>query len=271
MTSVLYDPVNENECLQRFQPCLQQTHCIFSKTSRSWGSANWQAQLSLEENALRSLPQFIKFSLLNDAKNLTDPPDNFIFEIRGEQYHKTLALFGDTVRRLLQVLSDCDPTGRCCMEWENVGKVFDGWRMEFNGLKIFLVTFAPCYDSLSARYQFECPIDSCFILLQGSGTFGRHDLGKFTNSPKPKSNRDKIRQLYTKNGRRFNIAVLSLVVKPLNEFDSKEKFIEWWVPLQKDSDPSKARVDIGAFRFVIFILGVTIVLYAINSWLQRVK
>jgi len=278
--SVLYNPV-ENECLANFRSVIMQTHCIFAKTSLSWGSRNWKDNLTLEENVLSSLPMFIKFTVDNQKSSSLGftPPDNFIFEIRGSHYASSLAMFGNTIRRVLQVLSDSDPLGIYCLQHPNVGDVFNGWQMEFNGIKLFIVTFCSLYPKTSPRYQFNAPSDSCFILFQGSATFGRVSIGNFTPNyaKKPTTNRDKIRYLYEKYGRPFNIKLLPLLLKPIDEFNDDEKSIQWWIPLpseQKMERTFSSREILQSFfssstKFSKYFLGLGVVMIYIMIYIIR--
>lgn len=49
---VLYDAEN-CEALHHFEPVKANTHCVFAKTSKLWGSRDYDPYLSLEHNVLR--------------------------------------------------------------------------------------------------------------------------------------------------------------------------------------------------------------------------
>ena len=72
-------------CLKRFKTIQDNTQCIFAKRARLWGSPEWNASQSVEENVRKILPTFIKFTLSSEELQL----DGFVFELPAK--------FGDSV------------------------------------------------------------------------------------------------------------------------------------------------------------------------------
>jgi hypothetical protein len=71
ISKLTYDPSN-TEALQRFRPIINNTHCIFAKSSKLWTNDGWQPDKSLEENVLRSvLPLSIFLKYLRKSTDLT--------------------------------------------------------------------------------------------------------------------------------------------------------------------------------------------------------
>eukprot|EP01080_Neovahlkampfia_damariscottae_P007203 gene7203-11519_t len=223
-----YDPLN---CfaLQKFKPIKSNTECIFAKSSKVWGSNNYDVNLSLEENILSSIPMLIKFfSIYHDPNDFLD---GFIFEIKGDKYGDTVENFAKTVANVLKIISENDPSQKNCIANPNVSK--KGWHFEFNSIMIFVTTFAPCYPKTNARYAFGVK-DSCFILLQPYESFSYHELSPdtpHTNWDNPKTERDKIRIAFKDSGRQYFIPesvyypTAEHIVKPEIE---KGDFVNWW-------------------------------------------
>ncbi|XP_077998624.1 uncharacterized protein LOC144451610 [Glandiceps talaboti] len=244
-----YDPMC-TKAIVNFQTIKMNTECIFAKNSKLWGSCDYNEQLSLEENVKRSIPMFMKFSAICAMKGL----DGFVFELPGgkfrcstddfdegehpefevpiqtEQFNSTLEQFGESVRRVLTVLSDHDPVGYHCMNKSFIGK--RGWCFEFNRQTFFITTFSSLYPDSHARYAFGATGN--FILFQPEISFALHNIPKDTpdtNWDNPKSVRDRIRVAYKENGREYLIRdtvvypVAYDIVKPLK---IKDPVIEWW-------------------------------------------
>ena len=171
---------------------------------------------------------FIKFLMVGPTLHL----DGFVFALPGDQFGQEVNRFGQVVRRVLKCISDNDPKGFHCMNKSYVSKI--GWSFEFDGIPIFVTTFAPCYPSNHARYTFGA--SEAFILLQPMYSFAIHDIGPdtpHTNWDSPVSVRDKIRVAFKENGRAYHVRdtiyypAAHDIVKPLKE--GVGDLVEWWV------------------------------------------
>ena len=176
---------------------------------------------------------FIKFLTIGSTLHL----DGFVFALPGEEFGRDIHQFGQGVRRVMKCISDQDPKGFHCMDKSYLSKV--GWSFEFNGIPIFVTTFAPCYPSNHARYAFGA--EQAFILFQPMYSFAIHDIGPDTpqtNWDNPVTVRDKIRVAFKENGRGYFIRdtiyypAAHDIVKPLKE--GVGKVVEWWrVPVEE--------------------------------------
>lgn len=104
-----YDATRNNKTLAAFQPIQLQTHCIFARKARLWGSCDWSTEVSegsdndtldaaLRENVLASLAAFADFARDCEKKRL----HGFVFGAPG-QYSATKRRHGRTARVILQV------------------------------------------------------------------------------------------------------------------------------------------------------------------------
>ena len=171
---------------------------------------------------------FVKFLAVGATLHL----DGFVFALPGDQFGQEVNRFGQAVRRVLKCISDHDPRGFHCMNKSYVSKI--GWSFEFDGIPVFVTTFAPCYPSNHARYAFGA--SEAFILLQPMYSFAIHDIGPdtpHTNWDSPVSVRDKIRVAFKENGRAYHVRDTIFypaahdIVKPLEE--GVGDLVEWWV------------------------------------------
>ena len=176
---------------------------------------------------LRSLPALIKFLAVGATLHL----DGFVLELPGDEFGETPQKFGEGVRHILKCISDHDPAGFHCMNKSYVPKI--GWSFEFNGVPIFVTTFAPCYPDNHSRYAFGA--EGAFVLFQPMYSFAIHDIGEdtpHTNWDNPVTVRDKIRVAYKENNRAYYIRDTVFypaahdIVKPLVE--GTGKLVEWW-------------------------------------------
>ncbi|XP_060071417.1 uncharacterized protein LOC132551308 [Ylistrum balloti] len=229
---VTYDAEHVSS-LENFDVVRQNTECIFAKKSKLWGSKEWTRELSLEENIHRLSPTFLMFSMMCRQHRL----DGFLIEIPQETYAFDLECFSNSVRRVLQVLSDLDPKGARCMD--TIGtKNQRGWVFQFHDVTYFITTFAPFYPDTNSRYSFGA--QGCFILLQPEISFALHNLPPdtpHTNWDEPKSVRDKIRIAFRDAGREYEIPTSLFrpvawdIVRPLH---NKEPVVKWWEKTKED-------------------------------------
>lgn len=110
--------------------------------------------------------------------------------------------FGETVRRVLDVISDNDPACDHCMNSEHLER--RGWRFSFDSEPIFVTCFGPCYPEHNARYTFG-DRESSYVLIQPMFSFGlNHDIGEDHPWDDSKTTmRQKIRQNFKNAGRLY--------------------------------------------------------------------
>ena len=180
---------------------------------------------------------FLKFLTVGPILHL----DGFVFALPGDEFGQDVYKFGQGVRRVLKCISDYDPTGFHCMNKSYVSKV--GWSFEFNGVPIFVTTFAPCYPSNHARFAFGA--EQAFILFQPMYSFAIHDIGDdtpHTNWDNPVTIRDKIRVAFRENNREYYVRdtiyypAAHDIVKPLKE--GVGDLVEWWRDPEKEGEGS---------------------------------
>jgi len=227
--SLRYDPT-QSESVQRFYPVQMKTHCVFARKSLIWGTNNWDDSLSIEENVARDL-DVLRIFLENGIRfNL----DGFLIEVRGKKYVSDVESWGESVRQVLSSISSRNDGGYDCMKKSFIDK--KGWYFEFANEPIFVTTFAPCYGPENARYMYDAPEESAFVLLQPEYSFIIHDIGidtPKTNWENPKTVRDRIRVDFKKNGQEYDIPETIYyspaigVVPPLR---LNEPTVPWWKP-----------------------------------------
>ena len=178
---------------------------------------------------------FAKFLTVGATLHL----DGFVFALPSDKFGHDVHQFGQGVRRVLQCISDQDPRGFRCMNRSYLSKV--GWSFEFDGIPIFVTTFAPCYPSNHARYAFGA--EQAFILIQPMYSFAIHDIGEdtpHTNWENPVTVRDKIRVAFKENNREYYIRDTIFypaahdIVKPLKE--GVGELVEWWKDPEREGE-----------------------------------
>eukprot|EP01111_Echinosteliopsis_oligospora_P003057 TRINITY_DN14923_c0_g1_i1.p1 TRINITY_DN14923_c0_g1~~TRINITY_DN14923_c0_g1_i1.p1 ORF type:complete len:204 (+),score=10.31 TRINITY_DN14923_c0_g1_i1:32-643(+) len=164
-----YDPT-QAPSLSTFSVVMKNTHCLFAKKAKMWGSAPWNHEWSIEQNVEACFPAFLDFTERSREEHI----DGFVIEVIGADYCTTLDQFSNTVRRVLAHLSAHDPCEDNVVNKPYIGH--RGWRFCWNKQYLFITSFAPCYPDFHARYSFEAPHTSCFVLFQPEHSFSYHVL-----------------------------------------------------------------------------------------------
>eukprot|EP01006_Ploeotia_vitrea_P016888 TRINITY_DN47813_c0_g1_i1.p1 TRINITY_DN47813_c0_g1~~TRINITY_DN47813_c0_g1_i1.p1 ORF type:complete len:307 (+),score=27.54 TRINITY_DN47813_c0_g1_i1:55-975(+) len=226
LSELPYDP-SATDCLKRFKPIQNQTHCVFAKAAKLWGS-DYDPELSVRENAQNHVPVFKAFVQSAPALRL----DGFVFELRCLQ-PTTPEEFGELVQTVLWELSCGDPKQARCMSKSYING--RGWYWEFNDDSFFLTTFSPIYPSTHPRYCFDASENSSWILFQPEWNFAVQGLPPdtpHTNWDHPVTVRDKIRAGFKNNGRPYRVPPTTVyppsefIVLPLDVFDGS--VVAWW-------------------------------------------
>mmetsp|Transcript_24289 Transcript_24289/g.31627 ORF Transcript_24289/g.31627 Transcript_24289/m.31627 type:complete len:329 (+) Transcript_24289:130-1116(+) len=225
-----YDPQN---CIsiQRFQPVLKGSRCLFAKSSKIWGSRDYLENETLESNVQRSVPMLLQMLLRGEDEGI----DGFLFEIRSSStcsgFDVDVDKFADAVRRVLCAISDLDPTGERSARKSYIAD--RAWHFVFAGIPIFVTTFAPCYDKTSSRYAYGIDSQSAFVLLQPEYSFLYHDIPfdtPETDWENPKTIRDRIRKSFADAGQKYLIPETTHY--PASEHIVKSldgaSVVKWW-------------------------------------------
>jgi len=215
---------NVQPTLERFKTVQMNTQCLFAANSRLWSHPEWIESLSFEDNVRNIVPILTKFMLIARYENL----DGFVWEFPDStnSFGQTPEQLGQTMRRLLTVLSEADPSGEDVMQHLQ-DRVSSSWQFKFNYERIFVTSFAPCYPDNSPRYAFGS--ESAWILFQPEFSFSFHQVNPFKQ---PGGVRQKIRDNYRDAGRPFHVPKRNelmghLYVRPADELGGGH--IDWWL------------------------------------------
>ncbi|MBL0941233.1 MAG: YqcI/YcgG family protein [Alphaproteobacteria bacterium] len=213
----LYDPTM-CEALEKFNIIRNQIECPYAKLAKIWGSPDWKMQESFTNNLKNIMPVLNRFTKIAPSENL----DGFVIAA-PKKYGNALDTLIKFTRKSLQFFSEADPKGEHCMN----KKIDDPtWQFSYNGLRLFIITFAPLYLKIHSRYAWDT--DMVFLLLQPESSFVSHEIARGEEL----SRRNKIRKAFAERGREYyrsdimdsNLEALKYI-KPLNSNDSP---IYWW-------------------------------------------
>jgi len=174
------------------------------------------------------------------AELFLDRVDGFVLEIPGEHYSHDLRALSQTVYRVLSGLSrqDFKPRGEPFAS----GSPSSSWFFSFDGEPVTLTSFAPFYPITNSRHQFcnDFNRDCCYLLFQPESAFHFLESGPGRTKSQmdwehPISAREKIRCLYRKHGREYDVAneddgalpSSESIVRPLY---LNQRSIKWWLP-----------------------------------------
>lgn len=244
-----FDPIQTNS-IKKFQPIIKGSKCLFAKSSKIWGNANYiddkdsGVKETLESNVKRTVPMLLQMLLRGENESI----DGFLFEIRGNksseesEHNKNddINTFADSVRIVLETISDLDPDHNNSARKSYIKD--KAWHFTFNSIPIFVTTFSGCYDKSSSRYAYGACNDtdgncnaatSGFVLLQPEYSFLKHDIPSdtpFTQYENPITIRDRIRKSFKDAGQEYYIP--NTVHYPASEHIVKSldgnSIIKWW-------------------------------------------
>lgn len=214
-------PDSTDPVLERFNKIKLSTHCPFAERSKIWAAEEWKNEFSFEENIVKIATQLSEFT----KKSFEQKLDGLVIEIKGHDYSKDLPALCQTLKSTLTLLSSIDPKGRNLM----TGEMMDtNWQFEFNGERLFIITFAPFYHELHPR--FSPTKDSIFIFLQPESSFDFNIIPQ-AGDPKVLKLKDKIREDFDRNRKGYDHKIADLpyealkYIKPLNIGDEP---VYWW-------------------------------------------
>ncbi len=118
----------------------------------------------MEKNLARIFPHFNLFVGVSRQLEL----DGYVIELSSPEFGQTLERLCSTVRGVLSYFSDRDPLRLNCMKQEIEDP---SWWFSFDGERMFLLAFAPCYEPRSSRCSGG--YSSTFLLFQPEHTFDR--------------------------------------------------------------------------------------------------
>lgn len=196
-----YDPLG-CKTVQRFQPVVKNSRCLFAKSAKLWGSRDYDESKSIEDNVKSSVPMLLQMLLRGEEEGF----DGFVIEVIANPNIcvNDVDEFANVVRRVLFAISDCDPAGERSARKNYVHT--SAWHFVFAKFPIFVTTFAPCYGIDSSRHSYGA--DSVFILLQPEYSFLNHDIPADTpdtNWEAPMTIRDRIRKSFRTAGQSYTI------------------------------------------------------------------
>jgi len=170
-----------------------------------------------------------------------DRVEGFVLEVPGKHHSSDLREFSRTVLRVLTCFSHALNHKPLFLQ-EGRKNPSRSWMFEFAGEIVTMTTIAPFYPETNSRFQFsdarnnEC----CYILFQPESSFHLFDTGPgrpitHMDWQHPISVREKIRCLYRKHGREYDIAddnegafpQVETLVRPLYKGQPP---IKWWTP-----------------------------------------
>jgi len=203
---------------EEFLKVKNNTRCPFAKNSKVMNGTTWDSNLNLEENVKRSVSLL---EIFNKRINAGEELDAFVIEIGDKKYGDTIEQLSRTVKKVLCVISDNDPTGENAMQ-EDLRSNF--WNFHFGGIfsAFFISVLAPCYPSTHSRYAYGS--EHTFILLQPEISFQQKAIKLDYD---PKSVRHVTRKRFAAAG------------QPYDPRDSKEYTMCNWIvrPMRVDLPP----------------------------------
>lgn len=208
-----FDPAAASS-LERFAPVRDGVRCPFARRARLWGSPDWDPALPPGRNLREALPHLERFTRVSRHEGL----DGFVLEIAEPQRGRSVDALARTLQRVLAWLARHDPTGHNALEERVDG---EGWQFSFNGERLFVIAFAPCYGRQSARHAFG--VRGVYLLFQPE-----HSFDAFSITPEL---RDTIRAGFEAAGQGYDLEIMRApleaprYVKPLRVGDP---VVAWW-------------------------------------------
>lgn len=210
-----FDPVT-SEALRHFETIRHRVPCPFAHRAKIWGAPTWVLGASMAANLQNAVPSLVRFTRISQHEHL----DGYVLEIAGEQHGQSTEALAETLHTVLAYLSAHDPAGVHCLR-DDVES--PGWQFSFNGERLFIITFAPCYDRESARYAYG--ERSVFILFQPEHSFDAFDITEAV--------RERIRKGFADHGQSYDMMIMNQpleaprYVKPLT---IGAPAVAWWHP-----------------------------------------
>ena len=208
---------------KNFRKVSTMSPCLFAKSSKIDSHSVWNADLSLEDNVLLSLPRFYDFVRRSRSNQI----DGFCYELPSNVYGRNLCEFSLSTKRVLKLLSDHDPAKLHCLDVSYINK--PGWCFSFDSETFFVTTFGDIYPKTHSRH---CPLKGkMYVLIQPEESFYNKKLPP-DHGPRMTilDIRDKIRHNFTKMGCPYYVPPTATypmadhVVKPL--VDSEASYCE---------------------------------------------
>jgi hypothetical protein len=214
-----YDPAC-TESLRRFAAIQTATECVFAATANMWGCSDWNDRLNLRANLRDWLPLFRRFCQVSEDLEI----DGVVFELPGQQYGDSVGELARTTFNVLDYFSGNDPGKDHCMAKE----VEDSsWWFRFDGQKLFVLAFGPCYPPTSSRYGFQT--GCTYIVFQPIHCFSRRIPDGATQ--RSYRTRVEIRRRYAHAGRPYD---LSITLSPYEAYryvkpaELGQPPVKWW-------------------------------------------
>jgi hypothetical protein len=216
--SASYDP-STADTLKNFQVIRQSTMCPFARAAKLWGAPAWDRTKGIRENAENIAPHVRRFTQLQRWEVI----DGFVIEITDEGLFTDLRTLGRTLRVLLRSLNALDPRHANVFEREIRA---EDWQFEFNGERLFVITFAPVYGTASPRETYG--VNSAFVFLQPETSFKDRNIPRDSDR---QVTRGEIRKRFADVGKPYESVLVEQpyeaprYLKPLNLTDHE---MRWW-------------------------------------------
>lgn len=205
----------------RFKEISESTHCPFADKSRLEFAPDWDEALPLEDNIEEAAKRLKTFTEECEKLEL----DGFVLEVVGDEYTKDLKAFSSFLRNTLTILQQKDSNTSYPM---NKDISDNNWQFSFNGINLFIITFAPFYSKDNPRYSHTS--NSAFLLFQPDSSFNSHIVNP-ADHPKTKKLKQNIRDGFSAENKAYDQNIVDSPVeaikyiKPLNVGDSP---VVWW-------------------------------------------
>jgi len=144
-----------------------ETACPYAPGALLQGTHIWNADASFGQNCSLALPELERFA---QASAAGDDLDGYIFELPWG-FGATLEALALSVRRLLTTIALFDRAGGV-YPWQPAR---EDWQFTFNGCRLFVAAFAPCYSPPHPRWS-----PHTFIFLQPATSFDRRGIHRGT-------------------------------------------------------------------------------------------
>ncbi len=213
-----FDPGN-NEVLERFLSISRTTSCPFALKSKLWSVRNWKDTYTVQSYLTDNIDILNTFSELSEDLSL----DGLVFEIKESDAIASLTGLKKLMRNFVYLLEHDDGIPL------DPKKILNpNWQFAYNGLRQFLITFAPFYPRTNPRFS---PIsDTVYILSQPEPSFDRH-IPYPTEDTKTRRIKDRIRQSFELKKQPYDFSLTDSeyeALKYVKPIELGYNPVKWW-------------------------------------------
>ena len=213
-----FDP-STAQSLASFRTIQENTRCPFAPAARLWGTPDWSLTDDVITNVSRLVPVMMRFCMVLRWETL----DGIVAEITDRKLFSDIDTLAATLKTFLVALSSRDPA--CATPFSSTVRSED-WQFEFGGHRLFVIVFAPIYESDSTRETYGG--QSTFVLLQPEKSFRNLKIPRDANAP---VKRHQIRDLFAQAGKSYECLIVNQpfeaprYLKPLHVGQPE---VQWW-------------------------------------------